>query len=210
MSLSLQAEEFWRWVLSVGSWQTAAHLAGVLNCRADRASRWRDDRQEWMLSQEAFGIVQRAFGPHTVDLFASRRNAQLPRFFSRWLDPASAATDAMQRPWAAEGNPYAHPPIAMIPAIIQKVKRERCEITLVAPVWATQAWMPDMLDMSVALPILLLCDNLFEPVLASKFRSRQPGWTTAVWRLSGDASKTKVTRARLRHVLWPATRTAIS
>ena len=47
-----------------------------------------------------------------------------------------------------------------MPAIIQKVKRERCEITLVAPVWATQAWMPDMLDMSVALPTLLLCDNL--------------------------------------------------
>ena len=53
--------------------------------RADRASRWRDDRQEWRLSEQAFELVERAFGPHTVDLFASRRNAMLPRFFSRWL-----------------------------------------------------------------------------------------------------------------------------
>ena len=47
---------------------SAEHLAGILNVRADRASRWRDDRQEWRLSEQAFELVERAFGPHTVDL----------------------------------------------------------------------------------------------------------------------------------------------
>ena len=210
LELSAPAEKFWRWLLSIGSWTTATHLAGVLNVRADRASRWRDDRSEWRLSDRAFAEVERLYGPHTVDLFASRRNALLPRFFSRWLDPESAATDAMQRPWHLEGNPYGHPPIAMIPKIITKLKQERSEITLVAPLWPTQAWISDLMDLSVDVPHLLLCKNVLQSWTTSPSRSRQPGWSTVVWRLSGDASKTKVTRARLRRVLWPATRTATS
>ena len=184
----------------------AQHLAGVLNWRADRASRWRDDRQEWRLSDEAFGAVQQHFGPHTVDLFASRRNTLLPRYFSRWLDPQSAATDAFSRPWKLEGNPYAHPPIALISKVIKKVREEQCELTLVAPVWATQTWMTDLLEMSVAPPAILLAENLFEPVLPSRFVCQQPGWTTAVWRICGDASRPKALRSELRDALWPSTR----
>ena len=205
--LSLIAERLWLWLLDIGSWTTARHLAGILNVRADVASRWRDDRSEWRLSEEAFAIVEDLFGPHTIDLMASRRNTQLARFFSRWLDPAAAATDALIRPWAGEGNCYCHPPIVMIPKVLAKLKLERCELTLVAPVWATQPWITDLLDMSVATPRLLLCQNLMEAVLPTKFETKQPGWTTAVWRLSGDASKTKVTAERLRAVLWPSSPT---
>jgi hypothetical protein len=182
----------------------------VLNVRADVASRWRDDRSEWRLSDEAFGIVEDLFGPHTIDLMASRRNTQLARFFSRWLDPAAAATDALIRPWAAEGNCYCHPPINMIRKVLEKLKLEGCEITLVAPVWATQPWISDLLDMSVATPRLLLCENLMEAVLPTKFKTSQPGWATAAWRLSGNASSAKVTSERLRAALWPSSRTRTS
>ena len=201
--LSQIAERLWFWLLRQRSWILVSHIAGVLNVRADRASRWKDDRSEWRLSSDAFRCVEDAFGPHSVDLFASRRNTQLPRFFSRWLDPDSSATDAMARPWLREGNPYAHPPIVMIPKILEKVKAERCEITLVAPVWASQAWISDLLDMSVAVPRLLLSENLMEAVLPSATKTSQPGWTTAVWRISGDVSKTKVTTSALRSALWP-------
>ena len=201
--LSTLAERLWFWLLHQRSWILISHLAGVLNVRADVASRWRDDRSEWMLSEDAFAHVEAAFGPHTVDLFASRRNTQLPRFFSRWLDPDSAATDAMQRPWAAEGNPYCHPPIIMIPQVLAKVKKDKCEITLVAPVWASQAWISDLLALSVALPQLLLAEGLMEPCLPSATPIRQPGWQTAVWRLSGDATRPKVTSEELRSALWP-------
>ena len=95
----------------------------------------------------------------------------------------------------------------MIPKVLEKVKLEGCEIPLVAPVWATQPCISDLLDMSVATPRLLLCQNLMEAVLPTKFETKQPGWTTAVWRLSGDASKTKVTAERLRAVLWPSSPT---
>ena len=59
--------------------------------------------------------------------------------------------------------------------------------------------------MSVELPTLLLCETLVEPVFPTKFKVVQPGWTTAVWRLSGDTSVPKVSVAALRAVLWPNT-----
>ena len=176
----------------------------MLNVWVDKASRWRDDRQEWRLSDEAFGKVEELFGPHTVDLFASRRNALLPRFFSRWLDPEAAATDALSRSWVLEGNPYAHPPIGLIAKILDKVREEKCELTLVAPVWASQAWITSLIDMSVSLPTVLLCQHLFEAPSSCLIDNDDVGWRTAVWRLSGDASRTKVCRSRLRNVLWPA------
>ena len=206
--LSVLAENLWFWLLRQKSWILVRHLAGILNVRADKASRWRDDRQEWRLSDEAFNEVEQAFGPHTIDLFASRRNTQLPRFFSRWLDPDSAATDALKRPWLCEGNAYAHPPIAIIPQVIAKLKAEGSEITLVAPVWASQAWISDLLQLSVALPRLLLSETLVEPCLPTRHPISQPGWMTAVWRLSGDDSKPKVTNKALRAALWPQRQTA--
>ena len=45
----------------------------------DVASRWQDDRSE------AWTKVQKAFGPHSTNLFASRGNALCLRYFSRWL-----------------------------------------------------------------------------------------------------------------------------
>ena len=120
------------------------------------------------------------------------------------MDPESAATDALRRPWALEGNCYAHPPIVLIPRVLSKLKEEQCELTLIAPVWATQAWMADLLAMSVAPPRLLLCHDLFVPVLPTRFTCRQPGWTTAVWRLSGDASSPKAIPSAVRDALWPS------
>ena len=202
--ISALAERLWKWLLQRGSYMQAEHLAGVLNVRADRASRWRDDRSEWRLSSQAWALVEHLHGPHTVDLFASRRNAQLPRYFSRWQDPDAATTDAFKQPWTQEVNAYAHPPIVLIPRVLDKLVQDKAEITLVAPVWASQAWLPRMMDMSVQLPQLLLCKTLVEPCLPSRWPTVQPGWQTAVWRLSGDGSSLKASRAEVRAALWSA------
>ena len=83
--------------------------------------------------------MQTAFGPHSVDLFASRANTLLPRYFSRFLDLESAAEDALAQPWAAEANPYAHPPFALLPRVLRKVRDERIKaMTIIAPVWPAQ------------------------------------------------------------------------
>ena len=112
--LSLIAERFWRWCLRRGLFHVCQHLPGVLNVTADRISRERGDRSEWRLSDEAWAEVERAFGPHTVDLFAARHNTLLPRYFSRFLDMEASAADALRQDWVAEGNPYAHPPFVLL------------------------------------------------------------------------------------------------
>ena len=49
-------------------------------------------------------MANRRWGPHTVDLFASRLNKQLPRFVSRKPEPQAAAQDGMMSPLKGE-NP---------------------------------------------------------------------------------------------------------
>ena len=203
-TLSTLAESLWRWLLRRGLWCRARHLAGVLNVRADVASRWQDDRSEWRLSDEAWSQVQTAFGPHSTDLFASRRNALCLRYFSRWLDPEAAENDAFAHDWSKEDNAYAHPPYSLLGKVLTKVKQDKATITLVAPVWAAQSWFARLLDMSVEAPRLILCDRLCEPTRAGSLPIRQPRWATAVWRISGCCSKPAATLQELRQALFPA------
>lgn len=207
-ALSALAESLWRWLLARGLWIFARHLAGVLNVRADRASRWKDDRSEWRLSQEAWHQVETTFGPHTCDLFASRRNALCLRFFSRFLDPDAAEFDAFAHDWATEENAYAHPPYCLLGKVLQKVRADRATITLVAPVWAAQSWFTQLLEMSTQAPRLLVASRLVEPTVAESRPCKQPQWATAVWRISGAAFKPAATIQELRTALWPSGSTA--
>ena len=86
--------------------------------------------------------------------------------------------------------------------VLAKLKADKAEITLVAPVWASQPWITDLLQLSVAMPQLLLAEGLMEPCLKTRFPITQPGWQTAIWRLSGDASAPKVSNPELRSALW--------
>ena len=84
---------------------TAVHRPGKQNQRADLLSRWKKDHTDVRRSYKAFELIQRKFGPHSVDLFATRDNTLLPRFVSWRPDPAAVATDAFMFPLKSE-NPY--------------------------------------------------------------------------------------------------------
>lgn len=58
------------WGLSV----KAEHLPSAVNAYADRLSR-EGDSTDWSLSASTFASLERRFGPHIVDLFASHLNA---------------------------------------------------------------------------------------------------------------------------------------
>ena len=127
----------------------------------------------------------------------------LPRFFSRYLDPSAAAHDAFRQDWAVEKNAYAHPPYILIPRILEKVRRDKATITLVAPLWAAQSWMVDLIELSVQLPQILMAKTLVELAVPQRWVPTQPSWATCVWRISGsDLSSTpKTSLAELRTVL---------
>jgi hypothetical protein len=200
--MSLLAERMWRWCLRKGMWHSAMHLSGVKNVQSDTLSRDRGDRSEWQLTEEAWAEVQEAWGPHSVDLFATRNNALLPRYFSRYAEPDSAGRDALRQDWRQEFNGYANPPYALLPQIIEKVRSSGCEITLVAPVWPAQPWLAELLELSVEPPRLLLSRPLLESTRASRWTQSQPTWSTAVWRISGSGSPPGAKMQSLRSSCW--------
>ena len=92
--------------------------------------------------------LQLGYPPFEVDLFASRHNAQCPRYFSLRAEPESAALDGLSMMWKTEGFCYAFPPPALLPQVVSKIRREGAHVCLVAPLWGA-SWLPLALEMAV-------------------------------------------------------------
>jgi hypothetical protein len=76
------------------------YIRSAANIWADSLSR-ELDRDDWQLNPRIFAYLQSAWGPHSVDRFASMENAQLPRFNARWRDPKCEDVDCLHLPDAA-------------------------------------------------------------------------------------------------------------
>ena len=54
------------------------------------------------------------------------------------------------------GLPYAFPLFSMISRVLLKIKQERVPLLiLIAPVWSTQQWYPELLKLCVRRQVLL-------------------------------------------------------
>jgi reverse transcriptase-like protein len=109
------------------------------NHRADWLSRYRRDRYGWELTRRAFeSIIQRLDFAPTVDLFASRVSARLPRYCALEFDPLSQG-DAFDYPdWRGA---YAFPPPIMLNRLWQEWRvRGRPPMLWVVPHWPAQPW----------------------------------------------------------------------
>ena len=141
-SLTLHSEviDIWEWVLSKNNWITASHIPGILNIEADEESRKNETKTEWRLNPDAFEYIQQSlsFTPE-VDIFASRINTQLPRFYAFRPDPDAEAIDAFCMDWA-DLKFYAFPPFICIDKVLQKIKFEKATGILVVPDWPNQHW----------------------------------------------------------------------
>lgn len=168
----------------------ATHLPGKDNVIADWESRKGQHVSDWKLHPHVFDQVQRHWGPHSIDLFATAENKQLSRFASWQPNPGTTWVDAMQHSWVNE-NGWANPPFSLISRILQKVTREGSTVTLVAPLWPAQPWFTTLVNMLVDVPILLPTrTDLFLPPAAFRHRlktTRTPKWLSLAWRVSGDA-----------------------
>ena len=78
-------------------------------------------------------------GRPSIDLFASRLNAQVEQFVSWRPDPDAVAVDAFSLDWA-KFEFYAFPPFCLKTRCLQKVNFDRAEGILIVPDWPTQAW----------------------------------------------------------------------
>ena len=141
VELNAIARDMWLWSIARGVHLSAAHIPGCTNKEADRLSRVYNDDLEWSLDQMVFQKLETIFGKFDVDLFASRLNAKLESYVSRYLEPEAIAVDAFSFKWNYN-LAYVFPPFSLIPKILQKIQFENCRVVLIAPVWKTQSWWP--------------------------------------------------------------------
>jgi len=203
--LSVIADQIVHWCEERNISLLASHLPGDLNSIADYQSRMERDASDWMLLADEFKKLQQVW-PITTDLFASAWNAQVANFVSWMPQPNAAAVNAFSISWKNILG-YAFPPFALIPRILSKLKREKAQLTLVCPLWPSQAWFPALLNMAVDFPrvfspheILIHGPSLEPHPLLCNDRFR-----LSAWMLSGNAFQTEAFRQKLSIFSSPVT-----
>jgi hypothetical protein len=175
------------------------------NIIADTESRKSQTTQDCMMVNTTFNAIDKQWGPHTMDLFASAQNKKLPIFASWKLQPGAKWTNAMKHNWTEVKNAYANPPPRLIPEIIRKVKAEKTTISLVTPLWWASVWIPVLATMTVDLPILLPQKNLqlwLDPTTGFTYPT-SPRWKVVCWRISGNDGARSAFHHKLKRT-WSA------
>ena len=143
------AINIWKWCISKNIWVSAEHIAGKCNMAADKESRIIDTSKEWMLNPT---FLHQAHPD--VDMFASRLNAQFPRYMSYRPDPGAESIDAFSAQWNMIQG-YYFPPFSVIPKVLQKLEHDQATGVVVIPRWPTQAWYSVAMKMLISHPVLL-------------------------------------------------------
>ncbi len=187
-TLNLLAKNMWEWARDRNIWLSAVHIPGHLNVEADAESRdCSHEDKEWMLNPTQFKNISKMWGPFDIDLFATRINKQLNKFISWRADPESFLVNAFSISWTGI-NGYAFPPYSLISRVLQKVRTDRANITIIAPVWPTQVWYPQLMDLCAEPPHFLpkRLNLLRLPQDVGRKHHMLPKMRMAAFRLSGE------------------------
>ena len=124
------------------------------NTSADFLSRHDVSQWTFMLKRDIFSQILDHFHLQpTLDAFACRWSAQLPRYMSWHRDPLAVAQDALLAPW--DPVTYLFPPVPLLSKVVRKVKDERLRAILICPQWPTALWWGLLLEMMVEPPMVL-------------------------------------------------------
>ena len=121
---------------------------------ADEESRKLRNNLEWSLQTPIFDKIRSVYGPVTIDLFTSRINARVWRFYSYIPDPETCGHDNFLFSWQQE-HFYAFSSFSCIPQVINKIELESATGILVVPLFTTQPWFTRLLRILTSEPLLL-------------------------------------------------------
>ena len=112
-----------KWTESIDVHLEARYLPGQNNVLADLLS-CRDQAiaTEWSLHRQVAKALLSAWGSPSIDLFASRLNAQLPVYCSLVPDDQATLEDAFRHPWD-DLDVYAFPPFALLGKVLSRVRQ---------------------------------------------------------------------------------------
>lgn len=153
----------WQWAICRNVWLSAAHLAGSLNIKADKASRQFNDRTEWKLNERVFEDICKKLDKPNIDLFATRLNAQLPDYVAWQPDPEAKHIDAFTINWEKTYN-YLFPPFSLLNGCVQKITQDQAIGIVIAPIWPTQVWFTPLMQLLTRVPLVLPKNCLKLPV----------------------------------------------
>ena len=125
-----------------GLYITAFHVEGARNVLADALSRGVPISSEWSLDQSSFHLICQRVGVPEIDMFATRLNAQLPRFISPFPDPLAVAVDAFAQDWNKWNFLYLYPPVKILMRVLSSLETFKGKGVIVTPYWPTQPWFP--------------------------------------------------------------------
>ena len=135
-----EVRRIWSWTNEREIFITAAHIPGILRVGADQESRKSELRTEWKLQESIFGYIEKYFNFYlSVDLFASRINAQLSQFFAYRPDPTAEVINTFCVPWHNLSF-YCFPPFSCIGKVLKKIISENANDILIFPNWPSQFW----------------------------------------------------------------------
>ena len=189
-----------KWTEDIDVHLEARYLPGQNNVLADLLSR-RDQAiaTEWTLHRQVAKALLSSWGSPSIDLFASRLNAQLPVYCSLVPDDQAALEDAFRHPWD-NLDVYAFPPFALLGKVLSRVRQSRnCSMTLVAPLWADRDWFADLLLLLTHQPLALpLWDDIVHQPHNDLLHPGVPALKLHAWRLSSNSSESRAFREERR------------
>jgi hypothetical protein len=154
-ALMVQLEKLW-WTLDSNDIEMRVrYIRSEDNAQADALSRV-DPEDEWTVDRQVFIELERSWGPHQVDRFASVANAHLPRYNTAWDQEGSAGLDAFAQPvqdWQDCLN-WCAPPVNLLLQLAQLLRETGAGATVVAPYWPAQHWFQALHSMAAEVRLL--------------------------------------------------------
>ena len=92
-----------------------------------------------------FESLDKLWGPHTCDRFASKYNRKCDIFNSKYWCKESSGVDAFKQVWSFDNNWFVPPP-TLIVQTIKKAEKEKASGTLVLPEWKSAPFWPFICD----------------------------------------------------------------
>jgi hypothetical protein len=124
-----------------------AFIPSEENIQADAASRFQSI-PDWQLAPRVFHQISSLRGPPLINLFASRRSAQMRRFFAWNAADNPETIDALSQKWDFN-LAYLFPPIPVLKRVIRKLESSRGTYLLVTPYWDAQTWFASLQALAV-------------------------------------------------------------
>ena len=142
------------WCKERDIWVTACFIAGKDNVKADALSREFNLNLEWSLNDDIFDYLCTVYGQPDIDLFASRLNKKLSRYYSLFPDPYAIGINAFAHKW--DEFLYIYSPFNLINRILRKIKEDQTpKVLIIVPKWTVSPWYPVLMKMCMEKPIEL-------------------------------------------------------